>query len=136
MLRRWSGAKHRGASRSESGPKEVDMYLDACEVTLLSAGGESEQDRAGLGTSPACFAKIVEKGREERIFVGGRRSLLHLPCAHSLHTRVRFRAVICVGDFLSGSMFLFSTNALNTSLLVLRGTELQPREMGALKCRR
>lgn len=60
----------------------MDTSLGACEVTLLSAGGESEQGRAGPGTSPAGFAKVVplqrssEKGREAGLFVGGRRSLL------------------------------------------------------------
>lgn len=107
------------------------MYLGACEVTLLSVGGEGQQCRAGLGTSPACFAKVVlpqrssEKGREEGLFYRWEEVTSPLPlCALTAHTWVRFCAAICIGGFLSGSMFSFSTNAPNTSLLVLRATEL------------
>lgn len=135
-----SGAKHRAASQSESGPKEADgrrdVCLGACEVTLLSAGGEHEQCGAGLGTSPARFAKVVllqrssEKGREEGLFRRWEEVTSPLPrCLLTAHTWVRFCAVTCTGHFLSGSVFLLSTNAPNTSLLVPRGTELQPEGM-------
>lgn len=70
MLWRWSGAKHRGAAPSESGPKEVDVYLGACEVTYSLQVGKAS--RAGLAwglPQPALPRLFCSKGhlrREER----------------------------------------------------------------------
>lgn len=106
------------------------------EVLLLANIWEVTQP-----PSPRLFCPRGCLRREERkdSFVGGKRGSDHFSTfpVPALHTHMRQMLCrpcgvfcFCTGDFPSGSLFMSSTNALNTSILVLRRTELQAKWNG------